>query len=158
MWAICDVAMGLILTRLTFYDMREAPAEARIPSMYFQAQPEDFHNTRYYIPDDMYNLTDRSGRSAMPSGSKACPPGPKTKPSSASSSTSASCPPSSSSTLTIAVSSSSATSATERNKLKAKNIRQLAHDDDEQNGQDENEDTGPPPSKRLHKAVDGASV
>uniref|UniRef100_A0A182WEA9 Uncharacterized protein n=1 Tax=Anopheles minimus TaxID=112268 RepID=A0A182WEA9_9DIPT len=160
LWAICDVAMGLILTRLTFYDMREAPAEARIPSMYFQAQPEDFHNTRYYIPDDMYNLTDRGGRSgALPSSSKAGAPGAKTKATaSSSSSTSTSCPPSSSSAVTIAITSSSSSTLSDRNKLKTKNNRQPAHDDDEQNGEDEDEDTGPPPSKRTHRGIDGASV
>uniref|UniRef100_A0A182WRD3 Sister chromatid cohesion protein PDS5 n=1 Tax=Anopheles quadriannulatus TaxID=34691 RepID=A0A182WRD3_ANOQN len=164
LWAICDVAMGLILTRLTFYDMREAPAEARIPSMYFQAQPEDFQNTRYYIPDDMYNLTDRSGRSAVPSGSKTLAPAAKPKPqapttsaSASSSSSSATACASSSSSLTLPVTSSS--SAMERNKLKTKFARQAVHDDDEHNnGQDEGEDTGPPPSKRTYKAADGANL
>ncbi|XP_055601218.1 sister chromatid cohesion protein PDS5 homolog B [Uranotaenia lowii] len=57
MWAICDIALGLILTKANTYDIREFPVDARIPSMYFQAQPEDFHNDRLYIPEDMYNLT-----------------------------------------------------------------------------------------------------
>ncbi|XP_052872829.1 sister chromatid cohesion protein PDS5 homolog B-B isoform X1 [Anopheles cruzii] len=61
LWAICDIATGLILTRLTSYDMREFPVEARIPSMYFQPQAEDFQNTRHYIPEDMYCLTKDGG-------------------------------------------------------------------------------------------------
>ncbi|ETN63105.1 androgen induced inhibitor of proliferation (as3) / pds5 [Anopheles darlingi] len=61
LWAICDIAMGLLLTRLSSYDVRESPVEARIPSMYFQPQPEDFHNDRYYIPDDMFALTKGGG-------------------------------------------------------------------------------------------------
>ncbi|XP_065083082.1 sister chromatid cohesion protein PDS5 homolog B-B [Ochlerotatus camptorhynchus] len=57
MWAICDVALGLILTKVNTYDGRDFPVDARIPSMYFQTQSENFHNTRLYIPEDMYNLT-----------------------------------------------------------------------------------------------------
>lgn len=67
MWAICDIALGLILTKVNTYDGRDFPVDARIPSMYFQAQPEDFHNTRLYIPDDMYNLTGSSSSSTKKS-------------------------------------------------------------------------------------------
>ncbi|GAB0090696.1 pds5 [Sergentomyia squamirostris] len=54
MWAICDIAMHLIYTRAINYDTRDFPLEARIPSMYFAAQPEDFKNTRIYLPADLY--------------------------------------------------------------------------------------------------------
>uniref|UniRef100_A0A182MY81 Uncharacterized protein n=1 Tax=Anopheles dirus TaxID=7168 RepID=A0A182MY81_9DIPT len=162
LWAICDIAMGLILTRLTFYDMREAPAEARIPSMYFQPQPEDFQNTRYYIPDDMYNLTDRGTRTAVPSSSKAAASGgAKTKPNSNSTTagSSASAPSSSSSSssgATATVTSGSASSTTDRIKLKSKTTRQPAHEEDERNGDDNDDDAGPPPTKRAHKTIDNA--
>lgn len=64
MWAICDVALGLILTKVNTYDGRDFPVDARIPSMYFQTQSEDFHNTRLYIPEDMYNLTGSNSSSS----------------------------------------------------------------------------------------------
>ncbi|XP_055534630.1 sister chromatid cohesion protein PDS5 homolog B-B [Wyeomyia smithii] len=57
LWAICDIALGLILTKVHTFDAREFPVDARIPSMYFQAQAENFNNARLYIPEDMYNLT-----------------------------------------------------------------------------------------------------
>lgn len=60
LWAICDIALGLILTKVNTFDAREFPVDARIPSMYFQAQPESFHNDRLYIPEDMYHLTGSS--------------------------------------------------------------------------------------------------
>ncbi|XP_053680344.1 sister chromatid cohesion protein PDS5 homolog B [Anopheles nili] len=146
LWAICDIAMGLILTRLNFYDMREFPVEARIPSMYFQSQPEDFNNIRYYIPDDMYTLTDRAGRTAVASSSKSVATGAKTKPSS-----------SSSTVVTVAVASSSSASSSDRNKIKTKTVRPPTPDDSDHNGEDE-EDAGPPPSKRAHKGVDSDST
>lgn len=55
MWAICDIAMHLIFSKSISYDTREFPLEARIPSMYFQAQPDDFRNTRIYLPADLYH-------------------------------------------------------------------------------------------------------
>lgn len=57
MWAICDIAMHLIYTKSTTYDTREFPLEARIPSMYYQAQTEDFQNSRIYLPSELYNTT-----------------------------------------------------------------------------------------------------
>jgi sister chromatid cohesion protein PDS5 len=55
MWAICDLAQYLIMTKVVTLDIREFPLEARIPSMYFQAQSEEFQNTRFYLPVDIYN-------------------------------------------------------------------------------------------------------
>uniref|UniRef100_A0AAG5DIG4 Uncharacterized protein n=1 Tax=Anopheles atroparvus TaxID=41427 RepID=A0AAG5DIG4_ANOAO len=150
LWAICDIAMGLVLTRITSYDLREFPVEARIPSMYFQTQPEDFNNTRYYIPDDMYTLTDRSGKGPAPSSSlKAIAGSSKTKSPSA-----------------IA----GASGSTERNQTKSNNKRlQLnevgankgtddeddeEEEEEEREEEDEDEDMSPPAAKRAHKASD----
>lgn len=54
MWAICDIAIHTIFTRTNNYDTRDFSLDARIPSMYYQAQPDGFQNTRIYIPADMY--------------------------------------------------------------------------------------------------------
>ncbi|XP_062565110.1 sister chromatid cohesion protein PDS5 homolog B isoform X2 [Armigeres subalbatus] len=67
MWAVCDIALGLILTKVNTYEGREFLVDARIPSMYFQVQSEDFHNTRLYIPEDMYNLTGSNSATAKKS-------------------------------------------------------------------------------------------
>ena len=54
MWAICDLAMGIIITRTTNYEMKEFPAEPRIPPMYFR-QHEDamFVNTKSFLPPEL---------------------------------------------------------------------------------------------------------
>ncbi|XP_026466131.1 sister chromatid cohesion protein PDS5 homolog B isoform X1 [Ctenocephalides felis] len=53
LWAICDLAMGLILSKTSNYDLKEYPSETRIPSMYFQPQPDNFVNTKIYIPPEV---------------------------------------------------------------------------------------------------------
>lgn len=59
MWAICDLAMGLILSKTSNYDLKDFPSDTRIPSMYFQQQPDSFVNTKIYIPPEMQvNLID----------------------------------------------------------------------------------------------------
>lgn len=65
MWAICDIALHLIFTKTSNYDTRDFPVDARIPSMYFKVQPDDFTNTDYYLPADMYYVAGGpvSGRS-----------------------------------------------------------------------------------------------
>lgn len=45
--------MGVILSKTTNYDLKEAPAEARIPTMYFQTQPNFFVNTRIFLPPEL---------------------------------------------------------------------------------------------------------
>ena len=40
LWAVCDLAMGLLLTKTTNFEMREFPSEPRIPPMYFR-KPAD---------------------------------------------------------------------------------------------------------------------
>lgn len=46
--------MHLVYTKSPSYDTRDVSTEARIPSMYFAAQPEDFVNTQIYIPADWF--------------------------------------------------------------------------------------------------------
>lgn len=57
MWAICDIAMHVIYTKSTNYDTRDFPLDARIPNMYFQAQPDSFKNNKLYVPIDMFTAT-----------------------------------------------------------------------------------------------------
>lgn len=55
MWAICDIAIHLVYTKSGAYDSRDFSLEARIPTMYFQQQAEDFKNTRIYLPTNFYS-------------------------------------------------------------------------------------------------------
>ncbi|XP_072386010.1 sister chromatid cohesion protein PDS5 homolog B isoform X2 [Diabrotica undecimpunctata] len=52
LWALCDLASGLLLTRSTNYDLKDFPSDARIPLMYFQQQP-DFCNTKVFLPPEL---------------------------------------------------------------------------------------------------------
>lgn len=62
MWAIVDIAIHTLLSKVGNYDTRDFSQNARIPSMYYQPQPDTFQNTRIYIPPDMYS-TYNSGTS-----------------------------------------------------------------------------------------------
>lgn len=46
--------MHLVYTKSATYDTRDVSIEARIPSMYFAPQPDNFENTRIYIPSDYF--------------------------------------------------------------------------------------------------------
>ncbi|KAI5639183.1 hypothetical protein NE865_08248 [Phthorimaea operculella] len=50
MWAVCDLAMSVIWTRSSRFELREFPADTRIPTMYFAPQNEYFVNTRVFLP------------------------------------------------------------------------------------------------------------
>nr|CAD7430753.1 unnamed protein product [Timema monikensis] len=51
LWAICDIILNLILTKTTNFDMKEFPAETRIPQMYFRKNDDPvFINTKCYLP------------------------------------------------------------------------------------------------------------
>ncbi|KAJ8934137.1 hypothetical protein NQ314_013596 [Rhamnusium bicolor] len=52
LWALCDLASGLLLTRTTNYDLKDFPSETRIPTMYFAPQ-SDFVNTRVFLPPEL---------------------------------------------------------------------------------------------------------
>lgn len=69
MYAICDIAMHLILTRAQYPEVREFSLEyTRIPDMYFQQQPESYQNNKIYVPLDMYNFNNTvSSKSTVPS-------------------------------------------------------------------------------------------
>ncbi|KAK7793042.1 hypothetical protein R5R35_004471 [Gryllus longicercus] len=54
LWAVCDLAMALILSKSTNYDLKEYPTEARIPTMYFRRHEDGlFVNTKIYIPVEL---------------------------------------------------------------------------------------------------------
>ncbi|KAJ8941700.1 hypothetical protein NQ318_023296 [Aromia moschata] len=52
LWALCDLASGLLLTRTTNYELKDFPSETRIPTMYFSPQA-DFVNTRVFLPPEL---------------------------------------------------------------------------------------------------------
>ncbi|XP_049833683.1 sister chromatid cohesion protein PDS5 homolog B-B isoform X1 [Schistocerca gregaria] len=61
MWAVCDLAMSLIMSKTTNFDMKEFPSEARIPTMYFRRHEDNiFVNTRIYIPPELQSSAKRN--------------------------------------------------------------------------------------------------
>ncbi|XP_023710496.1 sister chromatid cohesion protein PDS5 homolog B isoform X1 [Cryptotermes secundus] len=54
LWAVCDLAMGLVLSKTTNYEMKEFPAETRVPTMYFRRHEDALWvNAKSYLPPDM---------------------------------------------------------------------------------------------------------
>ncbi|XP_052745025.1 sister chromatid cohesion protein PDS5 homolog B isoform X1 [Bicyclus anynana] len=53
LWATCDLAMSVIWTRSTTFELRDFPSDARIPTMYFAPQPDYFVNTRVFLPPEL---------------------------------------------------------------------------------------------------------
>ncbi|CAL8109843.1 unnamed protein product [Orchesella dallaii] len=54
MYAICDIALGLILQRSSSFEMKDYPSEPRIPPMYFKRHEDPyFLNQRAYLPAEM---------------------------------------------------------------------------------------------------------
>lgn len=53
LWAVCDLAMSVILTKSQSFELRDFPADARIPTMYFSPQSEYFANTRVFLPPEL---------------------------------------------------------------------------------------------------------
>lgn len=51
MYVICDLAMHIILSKSNNYDVRDFNLDARIPSMYYQSQPDSYQNTQNYLPE-----------------------------------------------------------------------------------------------------------
>jgi len=54
MYALCDIALGLILQRSTSFEMKDYLSDPRIPPMYFKRHEDPFYsNSRSYLPPDM---------------------------------------------------------------------------------------------------------
>lgn len=53
LWAICDLAMSILLSKTTNYDFKDYPSETRIPTMYFAPQPDHFVNTKVFLPPEL---------------------------------------------------------------------------------------------------------
>lgn len=51
MWAVCDLAMGLILSKTVSFEMKEFPSELRIPPMYFKK-----HEDPNFVNGECYNF------------------------------------------------------------------------------------------------------
>ncbi|XP_042234585.1 sister chromatid cohesion protein PDS5 homolog B-B-like isoform X3 [Homarus americanus] len=54
LWAVCDLAMGLILSKTTSFEMKEFPSDPRIPPMYFKKHEDpNFVNVKSYLPTEL---------------------------------------------------------------------------------------------------------
>lgn len=66
MWAVCDLAMNVIYTKTTNFDMKEFPSETRIPTMYFKRADETLHNQKNYLPAELQvNMTNPKGKGSF---------------------------------------------------------------------------------------------
>ncbi|XP_014204642.1 sister chromatid cohesion protein PDS5 homolog B-A isoform X2 [Copidosoma floridanum] len=63
LWAVCDIAMNVVFTKTTNYDMKDFPSEARIPTMYFKRADEIISNTKIYLPAELQiNMINPKGK------------------------------------------------------------------------------------------------
>ncbi|XP_046739782.1 sister chromatid cohesion protein PDS5 homolog B isoform X2 [Diprion similis] len=53
LWAVCDLAMNVIFSKTTNFDLKEFPSETRIPTMYFKKADELLANSKNYLPAEM---------------------------------------------------------------------------------------------------------
>lgn len=54
LWAVCDLAMGLIISKTTSFEMKEFPSDPRIPPMYFKKhEVPNFVNVKSYLPAEL---------------------------------------------------------------------------------------------------------
>nr|XP_045585415.1 sister chromatid cohesion protein PDS5 homolog B-B-like [Procambarus clarkii]XP_045585416.1 sister chromatid cohesion protein PDS5 homolog B-B-like [Procambarus clarkii] len=54
LWAVCDLAMGLILSKTTSFEMKDFPSDPRIPPMYFKKHEDpNFVNVKSYLPTEL---------------------------------------------------------------------------------------------------------
>ncbi|XP_034943211.1 sister chromatid cohesion protein PDS5 homolog B isoform X2 [Chelonus insularis] len=66
LWAVCDLAMNVIYTKTTNFDMKEFPSETRIPTMYFKRTDDLISNQTIYLPTEMQiNMTSSKGKSSL---------------------------------------------------------------------------------------------
>ncbi|XP_012269752.1 sister chromatid cohesion protein PDS5 homolog B isoform X2 [Athalia rosae] len=66
LWAVCDLAMNLIFTKTTNFDLKEFPSETRIPTMYFKRADELLSNTKSYLPGEMQiNMSSPKGKGLL---------------------------------------------------------------------------------------------
>jgi sister-chromatid-cohesion protein PDS5 len=57
------MAMNVIFTKTTNFDMKEFPSETRIPTMYFKRADEIISNTKNYLPAELQiNMNNPKGK------------------------------------------------------------------------------------------------
>lgn len=52
LWALCDLALGLLVSRTTNYDFKDFPMDTKIPQLYYVSQT-DFINSRVFLPPEL---------------------------------------------------------------------------------------------------------
>ena len=74
LWAVCDLAMGIITTRTTNFERKEFLSDARIPPMYFKPHEDpNYQNIQFYLPPELQHQQPK--KAATPSiGSVMGPP------------------------------------------------------------------------------------
>ncbi|KAK4314945.1 hypothetical protein Pmani_013813 [Petrolisthes manimaculis] len=79
LWAVCDLAMGLILSKTTSFEMRAFPSEPRIPPMYFKKHEDpEFVNVKSYLPPELQVTAPKGSTKILTGVSKKAAGAPKT--------------------------------------------------------------------------------
>ncbi|KAK6618691.1 hypothetical protein RUM43_013082 [Polyplax serrata] len=71
LWALCDLAMTLVLSKTTNFDMKELSSEVRIPTMYFKSHENPlFNNNVIYIPSELQYQANKNKQNLLTTATK----------------------------------------------------------------------------------------
>ncbi|KAL0861628.1 hypothetical protein ABMA27_009125 [Loxostege sticticalis] len=70
LWAVCDLAMSVIWSRSSSFELGDFLSDARIPTMYFAPQPEFFVNTRVFLPPELQFQPKRTPAATEPAAAR----------------------------------------------------------------------------------------
>jgi sister-chromatid-cohesion protein PDS5 len=74
LWAVCDLAMGIITTRTTNFERKEFLSDVRIPPMYFKAEGDpNQQNIKSYLPAELQHSAPKKAAN-IPVGAPLGPP------------------------------------------------------------------------------------
>uniref|UniRef100_A0A1B6DQW8 Uncharacterized protein n=1 Tax=Clastoptera arizonana TaxID=38151 RepID=A0A1B6DQW8_9HEMI len=62
LYALCDLAMSILLNKTVNFELKDFPAESKIPAMYFKRHEDpNFFNSKFYLPDEMLGVLGKKG-------------------------------------------------------------------------------------------------
>lgn len=74
MWAVCDLAMGLILSKTVSFEMKDFPSDPKIPPMYFKKHDDpNFVNESSYLPEELQVTAPKKSTKPLPGVAKKAP-------------------------------------------------------------------------------------
>ncbi|CAH1778266.1 unnamed protein product [Owenia fusiformis] len=74
LYAVCDLAMGLVLSKCTTTTMKDHPVDPVLPAQLFTQVNKKYTNTKIYLPKEFEFLSPRRGKTGVSSMQMVSPP------------------------------------------------------------------------------------